>query len=85
MVKLRTRWAFKVLSSRLFHTKTSNTHRGSDAESKVLKSGKSYRIGRKDCDLAVNHKKVSHDHGQFIVGGFSPDDVVRIVWCPTFA
>ena len=48
-------------------------------ESKLLKSGKSYVIGRKStCDLVVNHKKVSHDHGQFIVEGFSPDDVVRI-------
>ncbi|KAI9455675.1 hypothetical protein BJY52DRAFT_1151531 [Lactarius psammicola] len=51
---------------------------GFQSTSKVLKSGKSYRIGRKsDCDLVVYHKKVSHDHGQFIVGGFSPDDVVR--------
>lgn len=25
----------------------------------------------------MNHKKVSHDHGKFIVEGFSPDDVVR--------
>jgi hypothetical protein len=48
------------------------------AESKLLKSGKSYIIGRKaTVDLVVNHKKVSHDHGQFIVGGFSPDDIVR--------
>jgi hypothetical protein len=48
-------------------------------ESKLLKSGKSYIIGRKTtCDLVVNHKKVSHDHGKFIVEGFSPDDVVRI-------
>ena len=47
-------------------------------ESKLLKSGKSYLIGRKStCDLVVNHKKVSHDHGRFEVGGFSPDDVVR--------
>lgn len=47
-------------------------------ESKLLKSGKSYVIGRKStCDLVVNHKKVSHDHGKFIVEGFSHDDVVR--------
>ncbi|KAI9439367.1 hypothetical protein H4582DRAFT_134338 [Lactarius indigo] len=53
-------------------------------KSKVLKSGKSYRIGRKsDCDLAVNHKKVSHDHGQFVVGGFSPDDVTNTGYTPT--
>ncbi|KAH9051249.1 hypothetical protein EDB87DRAFT_982176 [Lactarius vividus] len=53
-------------------------------KSKVLKSGKSYRIGRKsDCDLAVNHKKVSHDHGQFIVGGFSPDDITNTGYAPT--
>ena len=54
------------------------THRRYVAESKLLKSGKEYLIGRKStCDLVVNHKKVSHDHGKFIVGGFSPDDVVR--------
>lgn len=52
-------------------------------ESKLLKSGKSYVIGRKtSCDLVVNHKKVSHDHGKFIVEGFSPDDVVRIPVSP---
>ena len=52
-------------------------------ESKLLKSGKSYVIGRKTtCDLVVNHKKVSHDHGKFIVEGFSPDDVVRILISP---
>ena len=52
-------------------------------ESKLLKSGKSYVIGRKTtCDLVVNHKKVSHDHGKFIVEGFSPDDVVRILVSP---
>jgi hypothetical protein len=52
-------------------------------ESKLLKSGKSYVIGRKTtCDLVVNHKKVSHDHGKFIVEGFSPDDVVRIAISP---
>lgn len=53
-------------------------------KSKVFKSGRSYRIGRKsDCDLAVNHKKVSHDHGQFVVGGFSPDDVANTGYVPT--
>lgn len=52
-------------------------------ESKLLKSGKSYVIGRKvTCDLVVNHKKVSHDHGKLIVDGFSPDDVVRIPVSP---
>lgn len=54
------------------------THPRYVPESKLLKSGKSYLIGRKStCDLVVNHKKVSHDHGRFEVGGFSPDDVVR--------
>ena len=69
--------------TRLSHTKISNTHR-SGVESKLLKSGKSYHIGRKYCDI-VNHKKVSYDHGEFVVGGFSPDDVVRLVWYPTSA
>ncbi|KAI9439406.1 hypothetical protein F5148DRAFT_859363 [Russula earlei] len=53
-------------------------------KSKLLKSGKSYLIGRKStCDLVVNHKKVSHDHGQFVVGEFSPDDVANIDYTPT--
>jgi len=53
------------------------------AESKLLKSGKSYLIGRKStCDLVVNHKKVSHDHGQLIVGDFTPDDIVRALPFP---
>ncbi|KAI0276241.1 hypothetical protein BGY98DRAFT_987158 [Russula aff. rugulosa BPL654] len=53
-------------------------------KSKLLKSGKSYVIGRKStCDLVVNHKKVSHDHGQFIVEGFSPDDVTNVDYKPT--
>ncbi|KAF8256858.1 hypothetical protein EI94DRAFT_1762374 [Lactarius quietus] len=52
-------------------------------KSKLLKSGKSYHVGRKDCDLVVNHKKVSHDHGQFVVGGFSPDDVTNTEYVPT--
>ncbi|KAH9966294.1 hypothetical protein BJV74DRAFT_285458 [Russula compacta] len=53
-------------------------------KSKLLKSGKSYLIGRKStCDLVVNHKKVSHDHGQFLVGGFSPDDVTNTDYTPT--
>ncbi|KAF8476316.1 hypothetical protein DFH94DRAFT_758427 [Russula ochroleuca] len=53
-------------------------------KSKLLKSGKSYLIGRKStCDLVVNHKKVSHDHGRFEVGGFSPDDVTNVNYTPT--
>jgi hypothetical protein len=60
---------------------TCQTHPRYVPESKLLKSGKSYLIGRKStCDLVVNHKKVSHDHGRFEVGGFSPDDVVRTLF-----
>ena len=68
---------YDLLLAHLSHTKISNTHRGSGVEYKLLNSGKSYHIGCKDCDLIVNHKKVSHDHGEFVVGGFTPDDVVR--------
>lgn len=46
-------------------------------EVKLLKSGQKYLIGRKDRDLVVNHKKVSRDHGQIIVGGCTAEDVVR--------
>ncbi|THH18656.1 hypothetical protein EW146_g2373 [Bondarzewia mesenterica] len=46
-------------------------------EAKLLKSGKKYLLGRKDCDLVVNSKKVSRDHGQIIVGGYTIDDVAN--------
>ncbi|KAI0065220.1 hypothetical protein BV25DRAFT_1822360 [Artomyces pyxidatus] len=44
-------------------------------KSKLLKSGKKYQVGRKDCDLLVYHKKVSATHAQIIVGGCTPEDV----------
>ncbi|KAI0043037.1 hypothetical protein FA95DRAFT_1524689 [Auriscalpium vulgare] len=42
---------------------------------KLLKSGKQYKIGRRDCDILVNHKRVSAEHCLLVVGGFTPDDV----------
>jgi hypothetical protein len=46
-------------------------------ESKLLKTGKTYKLGRKDTALVVNHKVISKTHGEFKVGTFTGDDVVR--------
>lgn len=45
-------------------------------ETKLLKTGSRYTLGRKDRQLVVNHAKVSHDHGALTVGTYSQDDVV---------
>ncbi|KAF7314496.1 CDC73-C domain-containing protein [Mycena kentingensis (nom. inval.)] len=44
-------------------------------ESKLLKPGKTYTVGRKARDINLNSGKVSHDAGFFTVGPFSADDV----------
>lgn len=44
--------------------------------SKLLKTGTSYELGRKDKHLVINSGKISHLHGEFIVGGYTADDVV---------
>ncbi|KAF9005239.1 hypothetical protein BDQ17DRAFT_1240635 [Cyathus striatus] len=44
-------------------------------KSKLLKTGTSYPLGRKDRPLCIANKKVSHDHCEFIVGKYSADDV----------
>ena len=96
------RWAPKYgpVSQTFSYMKLSSTlitHRESvqTLESQSLSREKSYPSDRNDCDLAVNHKKDSHDRASCImassescqVGSFFPlaDDVVRIVWCPTSA
>jgi hypothetical protein len=44
----------------------------------LLKTGTKYVLGRKEgCGLVVNHKKVSKSNGEFIVGSYSGEDVVR--------
>jgi hypothetical protein len=53
-------------------------------ESKLLKTGAKYTLGRKDRQLAVNHKKISHDHAVILVGPYSQDDVVSMLLCPYF-
>ena len=47
------------------------------SETKLLRTGTKYVLGRKERQLVVNHKKISHDHAQFMVGPYSSDDVVR--------
>ena len=53
-------------------------------ESKLLKTGAKYTLGRKDRQLVVNHKKISHDHAVILVGPYSQDDVVSTLLCPYF-
>lgn len=43
-------------------------------EQKLLKTGKQYSLGRRDRDLVVNNKKISHDHLKLIIGEL---DIVR--------
>jgi hypothetical protein len=47
------------------------------AEAKLLKTGKSYTLGRKGKELDIDNPKISKTHAEFIVGAFSEDDVVR--------
>jgi hypothetical protein len=50
------------------------------AEAKLLKTGSSYSLGRKERQLTVNHGRVSHDHGAFTVGSYSQEDTVSLVF-----
>jgi hypothetical protein len=47
------------------------------AETKLLKTNKSYALGRKDRPLVIASKKISHDHCDIVVGDYTVDDVVR--------
>ena len=47
------------------------------SETKLLKTNKSYALGRKDRPLVVASKKISHDHCDIVVGDYTVDDVVR--------
>lgn len=85
-------WSSLNVSDSLVHEaiKHSQYSQGISAESKFFKSEKSYPVDRNDCDLVVNHKNVSHDHGQFrVVPGCRllplTNDVIQTVWCPTSA
>lgn len=51
-------------------------------ESKLLKSGTNYNLGRKDRPLRINHKQVSHDHLALTVGEFTEDDAVCLLFRP---
>lgn len=46
-------------------------------ETKLLKTGTSYPLGRKGTPLIVASKKVSGSHCDFFVGKYSVDDLVR--------
>ena len=50
------------------------------AETKLLKTGSTYSLGRKERQLTVNHGKVSHDHGAFTIASYSLDNVVSLTF-----
>ncbi|KAI0028526.1 hypothetical protein K488DRAFT_58368 [Vararia minispora EC-137] len=50
---------------------------------KLLKCGKTYAIGRKDCDLTLQSKKVSKISAKIIVGGWDADDIANPDSIPT--
>jgi hypothetical protein len=52
------------------------------SESKLLRTNKSYTLGRKDQPLVIASKKISKDHCDIIVGDYTVDDVVR--WLSTY-
>ena len=52
------------------------------SESKLLKTNKSYTLGRKDQPLVIASKKISKDHCDIVVGDYTIDDVVR--WLSTY-
>lgn len=41
-----------------------------------MKPGREYVVGRKDCSLLINHKRVSRKHLVFSVGEYKEEDVV---------
>jgi len=47
------------------------------SETKLLKTNKSYALGRKDRPLVIASKKISHDHCDIVVGDYTIEDVVR--------
>jgi hypothetical protein len=46
-------------------------------ETKLLKTGTSYPLGRKGNPLIIANKKISSLHCEFVVGSYSVADVVR--------
>ncbi|KAI0688219.1 hypothetical protein BC835DRAFT_1419331 [Cytidiella melzeri] len=50
---------------------------------KLAKPGKEYVVGRKDCALVINHKRVSRKNQVFMVGKYSAQDVENPDAIPT--
>jgi hypothetical protein len=46
------------------------------AETKLLKTGTSYPLGRKGTGLVISSKKISSNHCEFVVGPYTINDVV---------
>lgn len=54
-------------------------------KSKLLKPGKTYKLGRKPgSDLYINNGKVSNQHAELIVGDYSPEDAANPGAVPSF-
>jgi hypothetical protein len=45
-------------------------------ENKLLKTGKTYELGRKDKPLVIKHARISKDHAGFQVAGCTEDNIV---------
>ena len=66
----------------ILHFCSNYPHSRSMSESKLLKTNKSYTLGRKDRPLVIASKKISKDHCDIVVGDYTVDDVVR--WLSTY-
>ena len=47
------------------------------AESKLLKTGREYGLGRRDQPLQVKNKAISKNHGLFVVADCTDEQAVR--------
>ncbi|KAJ7095750.1 proline-rich protein [Mycena belliarum] len=54
-----------------------------DKKTKLLKTNKSYWLGRNGQPLVINSKKISRQHGLFVVGDFTEDNVTTPSTRPT--
>ena len=73
--------AFKVCQFYIF-VRPNYLHSRPMSESKLLKTNKTYTLGRKDQPLVIASKKISKDHCDIVVGDHTVDDVVR--WLSTY-
>jgi hypothetical protein len=69
--------SFQSVYIQVLHLCPNYVHSRPMSESKLLKTNKSYTLGRKDQPLVIASKKISKDHCDIVVGDYTVDDVVR--------